>query len=167
MAGIIVYQSRSGATETYARWLSEELGFESVPVGKVRGLDRYDPIVLGSCVRMYRPAMARWILRRWPMLKTKNVVLFTVAGAAKEDGLRREWVSKALGAAIADALPHVPLNGRMDFSRLPAFDRALMKMAIRMTAKSDPRQAEEMAKEYDNVRREDLAPLVARVKAML
>lgn len=158
MKGIIVYESKSGATEAYARWLSEESGFPAVPARKAKRLAEYDLVVVGSCVRMYKPTLAGWIKARWPLLSGKKTVLFTVAGAPAADGKRKEWVAAALGD-IASGLPHFPLDGKMKFADLPWLDRKLMGMAVKMTAKSNPEEAAKMGQEFDRVDRRNLDPL--------
>lgn len=164
MKGIIVYKTAGGSTETYARWIAEETGFECVPASKAGKLEAYDTVVIGANVRMYKASLGSWITKRWPKLKDKKTVLFTVASAPKDNVQRKEFVEKAVGPEIAGSLPHFPLDGRMVFADLPPFDRWLMNLAIKMTAKSDPAQAAEMAREYDGVKREDLAPLLAFLK---
>jgi menaquinone-dependent protoporphyrinogen IX oxidase len=158
MKGIIVYESKSGATATYAKWLAEETGFEAVPARKARRLGDYDLVVIGSCVRMYRPALTKWITARWPVLAAKKPVLFTVAGAPADNPKRTEWVAAALGD-IAAQLPHFPLDGKMKFAEMPWLDRQLMKMAVKMTAKSNPEEAAKMGQEFDRVNRDGLEAL--------
>ena len=50
--GIILYQSKYGATKKYAEWLKEETGFECIETKKVKidALLKYDVIVLGGGV---------------------------------------------------------------------------------------------------------------------
>ena len=49
MKGIIVYKSKYGATKKYAKWLSEETGFDIIDVSdvKVADLQEYEIIVFG------------------------------------------------------------------------------------------------------------------------
>lgn len=50
MNGIILYQSKYGATKKYAQWLSEETGFPCVETKQARISDvlEYDTILLGG-----------------------------------------------------------------------------------------------------------------------
>ena len=50
MKGIILYQSKYGATRRYAEWIAEETGFDCVETGKAKIEDvmKYDTIVLGG-----------------------------------------------------------------------------------------------------------------------
>lgn len=158
MKGVIVYESKSGATAQYASWLAEETGFPAVPARKFRKPEDWDLVILGSCVRMYRPALGKWIVSRWPRLSGKKVVLFTVAGAPAGDPKREAWVRDALGP-IAGQLPHFPLDGKMKFADMSGFDRWLMRLGIRMVAKTKPEEAAQMGQEYDRVNRAGLDAL--------
>ena len=50
MSGIILYQSKYGATKKYAEWISEETGFSCVETkkAKIEEVKTYDTIVLGG-----------------------------------------------------------------------------------------------------------------------
>ena len=50
MNGIILYQSKYGATKKYAKWLSEETGFPCTEIkqAKISDVQRYDAIILGG-----------------------------------------------------------------------------------------------------------------------
>ena len=50
MNGIILYQSKYGATKKYADWLSIETGFECVETKKVniKEVEKYDIVVFGG-----------------------------------------------------------------------------------------------------------------------
>ena len=48
--GIIIWQSKYGATEKYVNWLKEETGFDTVRTAgeKVDAVKEYDTIILGG-----------------------------------------------------------------------------------------------------------------------
>ena len=50
MNGVILYQSKYGATKRYAEWLSEETGFQCIETKKadINEIITYDPIILGG-----------------------------------------------------------------------------------------------------------------------
>ena len=50
MSGIILYQSKYGATKRYAEWLSKETGFDRIETktAKIEELKNYDTIILGG-----------------------------------------------------------------------------------------------------------------------
>ena len=50
--GIILYQSKYGATKKYADWLVEETGYDCIETkdAKVANLQNYDVVILGGGV---------------------------------------------------------------------------------------------------------------------
>ena len=50
--GIILYQSKYGATQKYANWLSDQTGFVCIAVDKadMKQIQQYDVIVLGGAI---------------------------------------------------------------------------------------------------------------------
>ena len=50
MNGVILYQSKYGATKRYADWLSEETGFQCIETRKadINEIVTYDAIILGG-----------------------------------------------------------------------------------------------------------------------
>ena len=50
MNGVILYQSKYGATKRYAEWLSEETGFKCIETKKadINEIIAYDNIILGG-----------------------------------------------------------------------------------------------------------------------
>ena len=50
MNGVILYQSKYGATKKYADWLSEETGFPCIETRKadIHEIAKYDTIILGG-----------------------------------------------------------------------------------------------------------------------
>lgn len=162
MKGLIVYVSKSGATERYARWLAEVTGFELATPRRAKRLADYDLVLLGSCVRMYKLTLAGWIKSHWRALSGTKAILFSVAGAPADSPKRQEWLADSLGD-IAAGLEHFPLDGKMVLADLSWLDRKLMEMGMKMVAKSKPEQAAQMGREYDNVKIENLAALRARL----
>jgi menaquinone-dependent protoporphyrinogen IX oxidase len=165
MKGLVAYESRSGATEAYARWLAEATGFELVRARKARGLEGYDVIVVGSCVRVYKPALSAWLLRNRRVLTERKAVLFTVAGASSADPKRDEWLKTGLGD-LAATLPHFPLDGKIRFADMTPLDRFLMRLGARMAAKDNPEQGKAMLREFDRVDRATLEPIFRHLEGL-
>jgi menaquinone-dependent protoporphyrinogen oxidase len=164
MKGIIIYKTKYGSTEQYAKWLGEDLGFDVVPVNKVKRLADYDTVILGSCVRMGRAGIAGWVKRSWSKLADKKLAYYTCSGALPTDPMLQEYFAKAFPENVRSKLSYFPLNGRFIFGDLNWLDSKLMNMAINMTKKTNPEEASAMAEEYDRVNRDDIKPLVTYIK---
>ena len=82
MNGAIFYSGRYGSTEEYSQWISEETGLPAFHIDDPRGdPTRYDFVVVGSSVVFYKATIRDWVKERWPELKDRLAVLFTVSGA--------------------------------------------------------------------------------------
>lgn len=164
MKGLIIYKTKYGSTEKYAKWLGEELGFDVLPVKKVKGVAGYDTVILGSNVRMGKAGITGWINRNWSKLQDKKLAYFTSSGALPADPLLQKYFEAGFSENVRQRMPYFPLNGRLIFSELNWLDGHLMKMAIKMTMKSDPVEAAKLAEEYDRVNRDDIRPIIDCIK---
>ena len=166
MKGLVVYKSRYGCTETYAKWLGEEIGFEVLPVNKAGRLEEYGVLIIGSCVRVSKPAIAGWVIRNWPRIKGKKIVFFTTSGAVSTDPELQRSFEAVFPEDIRSKMRYFPLNGRKIMNELSWLDRQAMKMAVRMTMKKDPALAERMGEDFNRMNREEVRPIVEHVKGM-
>jgi menaquinone-dependent protoporphyrinogen IX oxidase len=160
MKGLVLYHSRSGSTETYARWIAESTGFDCRPLGKAGNLKGYDTLVVGSYILAGGSKAVSWIKQNQGKLKGKKVICFSVSGALKGDPVLQDNWKKAMPEDIRVRVPYFPLNGKMVFAELKPFDRKLMQLAIKMADKQNPEEAKRMAEEYNRVNRDDLKPLL-------
>ena len=62
MNGVILYQSKYGATKRYAEWLSEETGFQCIETKKadINEIIAYDVILLGGGISFTVVAHGIW-----------------------------------------------------------------------------------------------------------
>lgn len=160
MKGMIIYKSNTGSTGEYAAWLSEETGFVKVESGKVRdGMIREcDTVLIGCPIYAGNPLLAKWVRKKWTLLKDKRILLFTTSGAKGNDPEILKWYEKAFTPEERSLIEYHPLPGRMKFDELSPVMRFMMKLGSRMV--KDPVEREKMFAEFDNVGREHLAPVL-------
>lgn len=144
MKGIIIYHSSTGFTERYAKWLSESLGYETVPFAKRATVDpaACDIILFGSYFHMGMIRKIKWLKEQLPSLADKRVGVFVTGGmpAGWEDiekGLKQnftddEW--KRLGVFY--------LPGGMAYEKMGPVDRALMAGFRSMVRKKEGENSE-------------------------
>ena len=98
MKGIILYQSKYGATKKYADWISEATGFECVETKKanIKEVEKYDIIVLGGGIYamgiaglsfLKRKCYTVLTLRRCCKVRTVYVYEVTYGFIRKKDGV--------------------------------------------------------------------------------
>ena len=160
MKGLILYRSTYGSTEQYARWISEETGYELLELGKQRRkqVEDSDVVIVGAPVMAGQSAAGRWIVKNWPALKDKKVVLFTTSGADPDDPEILENYRKNIDSGIRDRLTYVPLGGRIIVGELKPLHRFLMRLGQRF--EKDESVRENMGKDVDRLDRRGIEALV-------
>ena len=85
MNGIILYQSKYGATKKYAQWLSEKTGFPCVETKQARISDvrEYDTILLGGGIYASGIAGLSFLKKHIKDLQGSKIVVFCAACCEK------------------------------------------------------------------------------------
>lgn len=83
MKGIIIYQSKYGATKKYAQWLSEKKGFPCVETKRARLSDvrEYDTILLGGGIYASGIAGLSFLKKNIKELQGKKILVFCVGAS--------------------------------------------------------------------------------------
>lgn len=78
--GIILYQSKYGATKKYADWLKEKTGYDCVETkkAKIDLVQKYDVIVLGGGVYASGIAGLHFLKKNISSLSDKKIAVFAV-----------------------------------------------------------------------------------------
>ncbi len=139
MDGIILYQSKYGATKKYAEWLSENTGFQCVETKKadIREIAKYDTIVLGGGVYASGIAGLSFLKKNIEKLKGKKVIVFCCGASPYEEKAFQEIKSRNMKGALAD-IPLFYCRGAFDMERMSFIDRALCNMLRKSVAKKNP-----------------------------
>ena len=77
MNGIILYQSKYGATKKYAKWLSEKTGFPCVETKQARISDvrEYDTILLGGGIYASGIAGLSFLRKNFKDLQGRKIIV--------------------------------------------------------------------------------------------
>lgn len=164
---LIVYKSKYGSTKQYAQWIQQEIPgdlAEADDVGKYE-FAKYDVIIFGGYVRMARIVVAPLITESWDAVKGKNVVLFTTSGVPPDHPNILKIYERSLPEELRKEIKYFPLRGRMVKSDLGFIDRFLV--AVGQMMEKDESMAKRMREDYDEVKKENLLPLLEYVKAQL
>lgn len=165
MKGVVIYSSRYGSTETYARWIGATL---SLPVYnylgvKAQSLENFDYFILGSPVYVGKMKIASWVKHNRTILHKKKLFLFTVCATPPGEKQQLiEILNKNFDADILNRAQTFFLHGKMIKSKLSFFDSFILKMGAQM--QKDPEQRRKMLTDFDDVKEEYIAPLVNAVK---
>ena len=137
--GIILYQSKYGATKKYAQWLQESTGFDLVETKKadINVVKSYDTIILGGGVYASGIAGLSFLKKNYAALKDKKVVVFSVGASPYDEVAFKQAYDHNFQGEIA-GLPCFYMRGAWDTESLSFTDRALCKMLYKAVSKKDP-----------------------------
>lgn len=164
---LIIYQSKYGSTRQYAQWIHRDIPSDIVDVGKgdVIEFSKYDVIVFGSSVRMGRIVIAPFIVENWSKIKDKKVVLFTTSGIPPGHPSIGKIFSNNFMEEIRKEIKYFPFRGRISSKDLSCFDKFLVAVGRMMEKDESLRNL--MTDDFDEVKPENLIPLLEKIKALL
>ena len=141
--GIILYQSKYGATKKYVDWLVEETGYDCIETkdAKVANLQNYDVVILGGGVYASGIAGLQFIKKNIGRLGNKKIVVFAV-GASPYD---EKAIMQIRKMHFKDELRNISLfycRGAWDEEKMKFTDRTLCKMLQKVVAKQNPDEYE-------------------------
>ena len=164
MKGIVVYQSKYGATGKYAQWIGSELNFPVFETGELDPgqLDKYDLVILGSSVYVGKLLMKKWLKNNLKDLWKKKIFLFVVSGTPLN---KREKLDSYISASLPTEFRNICdiyfLPGKMVIKELSMFDRFMIKMGARAAKSKAIKKA--MLTDYNDVKKEHVTELLNSV----
>lgn len=168
LQGIVIYYSRYGATEAYARYVSEALdvpytSFDEVSAQK---LAFYDYVIIGCPVYAGRLKIGRWLNNHLSVLRRKKLFLFTVSGIAPaQSGKLSAIVQQNIAAELVSRMEVFHFHGRLRKNDLRLGDRMMLEFGSRLAGSDE--DARSMMCDFDNVREDSIGPLTEAVDTYL
>ncbi len=141
--GIVLYQSKYGATKRYADWLREETGYECVEIKKAKAesLQKCDVIILGGGVYASGIAGLQFLKKNMRKLTDKKIVVFAVGASPYDENAIRQIKDMH----FKDELSNIPLfycRGAWDEEKMKPVDKTLCNMLQKVVAKQNPEEYE-------------------------
>ena len=137
--GIIIYQSKYGATKKYAGWLRQMTGFDCVETPKAAPSEvaQYDTIIL--CGGIYASGIAglSFLKKNIDKLKSKKIAILCVGASPYDEGAFTAIKEHNLTGNLRD-IPLFYGRGAWNESKMKFMDRTLCKMLQKSVAKKDP-----------------------------
>lgn len=136
--GIILYQSKYGATQKYVDWLIEETKFDCIktPNAKVKDIEKYNTIIL--CGGIYASGIAglSFLRKNYDALKSKKIAILCVGASPFEEKAFSEVQTYNLKEDLKD-IPTFYGRGAWNEESMTLKDRTLCKMLQKAIAKKD------------------------------
>ena len=141
--GIILYQSKYGATKRYVDWLQGATGYDSIETkaAKLSKVMDYDVIILGGGVYASGIAGLQFLKKNISSLSDKKIAVFAV-GASPYD---EKAIAQIRELHFKDGLREIPLfycRGAWNEDKMTFPDRTLCKMLQKAVAKQNPEECE-------------------------
>lgn len=175
----VIYKSNYGSTETYARWLAEDLNADLLNAGCVKPTDlqQYQTIVYGGGLYAGGVNGISLLTKNFDLIKDKEIYLFTVGAADVTDPRNtnaiRSALEQKLPPAMLEKLHIYHLRGGMFYTKMSLIHRMMMNMMVKMLRKKpeselhaeDKIMLETYGQNVDFTDRESIIGLVTDIKA--
>ena len=136
MKGIILYQSKYGATKKYAEWLSDETGFPTIETKKadINDVKKYDIIILGGGIYASGIAGLSFLKKNISILHDKKLIIFCDGASPYEEKAFQAIVQHNLKDKLSN-IPCFYCRGAWDMDSMSFVDKNLCKMLRKAVAK--------------------------------
>jgi len=137
----VVYRSKSGYTEKYAKWIAKAVGADLLKgeKTKVEDLLNYDTIVYGGGLYAVGINGLKLITKNYDKLKDKKLIVFGVGASPVRPAVVEEVKNKNLTEEQQQTIEFFLLRGGFDKRRLTPVDGVLMQiMKINLKMKKNP-----------------------------
>lgn len=171
---IVVYKTKYGSTETYAKWIAEELGCEAVDAKNItiNDLTGHETIIYGGGLYAEVINGVSLITKNMDKLKDKKIVVFTtgITPLNCRDYYDKLVVDKNFKEEIRDEIKVFNFLGKMVLSELSLVHRTALKTLKKiMSSKENPTEMEKLLVELcdadgDFSDKTAIAPLIEYVR---
>ncbi len=159
MKGAIFFTGKFGSTQQYAQWISEQTSFPVFDLNKQNpDPTDFDLLILGSSIMLMKPTIKKWLTTFWPMIKDKQIILYTVSGTKPGHPDLQKWINNSFSKEILMHINHIPLRGRLNLEELPWLTRFLLKLGA--TVEKDPETKQRMTEGFDYMVKSNISPIL-------
>ena len=148
MKALILYHSKTGFTERYAKWLAETLQGDCVPFQKRRNVDYslYDRVVFGAGCHAGTIRKLNWLKANLPKLSGKRVAVFCTGAMPPDSPEAEKLLDRSFSPEERKKLRAYYLWGGINYERMGLADRTLMSIFRKMLDSEQGAEQREMAK---------------------
>ncbi|MGX2946505.1 flavodoxin domain-containing protein [Enterococcus alishanensis] len=139
MKGIILFQSKYGATKKYANWLSDKTGFSCVETkkAKIEMVQKFDTIILGGAIYASGISGLSFLKKHFNALMDKKIVIFCIGASPYDEATIQAMIQHNLKKEWSD-IPFYYCRGAWDMAAMTAIDRNLCRVLRKSVKKKNP-----------------------------
>lgn len=137
----VVYRSKSGYTEKYAKWIAKAVDADLLKGEKTKidDLMKYDTIVYGGGLYAVGINGLNLITKNYDLLKNKKLIVFGLGASPARQEICEEVKTRNLTEEQQETIDFFLLRGGFDKRKLTRIDRILMQiMKINLKRKKNP-----------------------------
>lgn len=168
---LLIYKSKTGFTEKYAKWISEEIECDVVNISNIQNVNfkNYDIVIYGSRIHAGRIDG----LERIKKLNLGNkLIIFATGANPKENNSIQEVWKNNLSEVELKTIKHFYIPAGLNYEKMGFLDKTIMKMASIMLEKKNDKSEEDIGiqnsikKSYDISDKSRIKPLIDYIKSL-
>ncbi|MBC5997902.1 flavodoxin [Romboutsia ilealis] len=145
----IIYQSKYGSTEKYAKWLYEEIGGDLYKKSDVsiNDLKKYDTIIYGGGLYITGIAGFSFIKNNYKYLEDKKIIVFAVGASPFDTGI----IFEIKGNNFPNEMKYIPcfyFRGAFDDRKIKSGDKILILLLKKLISKKNELDYEDWEKAF-------------------
>ncbi|WP_343348587.1 flavodoxin domain-containing protein [Terrisporobacter petrolearius] len=174
MKSIVVYESKYGSTERYAKWIGEELDSKVSKIEDISTVDllNYDNIIFGGWLHAGTIKGFKNIYKDIDKFKSKNLIVFYVGLSIMDEKIYEEV--KKNNFHDVDNIKQFYLRGAFNYNNLNISDKLMMNVFKRILKKQKEDEMDENTKgmldayvtPVDFTDKENIKPIIKSVKEL-
>lgn len=177
---VVIYKSKYGSIEKYAKWIAEDLSCDIYERSKVKpaDLEPYRTIVYGGGLYADGVNGIDLFTKNFDQFRNKNLILFTCGLADPSDQENTDHIksnlNKIFSSEMQKQIKVFHLRGAINYAKLGPVHKAMMAMLHKMLSKKEPQslrnEDKQMLATYGKVvdftNRAAISPLIQYVQSL-
>jgi flavodoxin len=166
----VIYKSKYGSTERYARWIAEEAGADLFKTSEVSPakLNGYDVLVFGGGLYAVNLLGITFIKNNYEKFKDKKLVVFSVGAAPESQKALDSVKDKNFSTEMQRNIRFFHLRGALNYDKMSPKHKFMMRMLKKMLGSKKPEELNEdergimetFGQNTDFVNKDSIAPIV-------
>jgi len=175
MKTIVIYNSKTGFTQKYAKLISEELNCQCVEFKKAKKLylSEYEAIVFGSWTMAGTISNLDWFKKKLNLLASqgKKLIVYSVGANPADSPEIKESIPKNFTEEQLKVIKYFYCPGGINYEKMKGFGKVILKALARsLKNKKDAtpeelEKAEMISKSFDLSDKKYIEPIIAEIKA--
>ena len=170
----VIYKSKYGSTERYARWIAEEIGadlFKSTDVSPAK-LKEYDVLVFGGGLYAVNILGISLLKNNFDKIKNKKLVVFSVGASPASQKALDAVKEKNFDKEMRQSVRFFHLRGALNYDKMSPKHKFMMSILKKMLDKKKPEELDEdsrgiqetFGQNTDFVNKDSIRPIVEYIK---